>query len=1058
MKKVFSFFLVFALVFTLFVPAHSPFVSVAYADDSLIGIATPVKNVVPDDPESWTEWVARANHLFGSDGVSRLNSASSRAFSRYGYGEKSMEQLSNLAVTLSSWFNSQVKPSSGGALPFMDLVVTYDVANKVYRLIDNNTNIWFVYSGGQFPYVPSDDDSLYTFNWVREDRIGSSVHIMNDTAALAHVIFLAGDSSTASNPHKSTIDIFNDSFVCAFAEDMIENGKRFILCDPSGAPLAYIGDSAAINTPQDYYGQQDSNGDYTLGDSMAQKLLDMLEGSMKGGNGDTLYVDDVTYDMSSKTYNIDAHKEYSFDIENNTYIYYTYNYEYNYYINYTNVTYIGQTAEDKSYKYYYELPDGRSSADLTAEELEQLNTQIDVLPYVRSADDVSIRSLYHFDGDIHDSSYWNYCTSLDWLDGASITYLDAGAFGGCLYLDEKAHDFTFTLPSSLATSDFTIEFRYYQSATAAPATDSYIYLGSSQILSLSGDAFSFNGSTYATSVGQWTSLCFQRSGNTLSFYYNGVRKGSMSTTSFYDNHVRLRFGSSQQTFKYLDEFRVTSKALYGSSYTPSAVPFDTNLALVLPDSKIPVADGYWNVTCKNNLLSQYGLDNWVNFNASSNTHLVNLRSPDSAHLYKYNDSTYTLDLSQVPSVGYNPADTSHYSFTSEGVSFSRDGSYGDVGIAHTTRVSVAPGYACNMNFVNSGLVIPLGISMAYYNGSTSSSNYTLYPAGQYVFTVVLSDGTIVNFPVTVSAPGTRYEVFYNDIAGKNSGNLRIVSRIAYSNGSYYKNKYAVAINAISLYSTDGAATPPIVYMALEPGTTSTVTAEYIEDVVVMDKSDFNTPSLAVKTDVDITGWQIGGVRPSLPTKGLVWALVEDGYITSLQIYTGYAWQAVDGRIWTGERWIPYSSYNVVTLQDMFDIVDANSDKTYIYTESGFWRWLQTAWTGMTGQLNSILLAIQGLGGGSGSGSGAINPDPEAPDFPDSEDSSGEKWTVIELLGGVVDGVWVITTGVVNVTVDGVSGLVNTVGAAGDFFKAYNSDDPDSSLFGAFTYEGSDIWD
>lgn len=67
---------------------------------------------------------------------------------------------------------------------------------------------------------------------------------------------------------------------------------------------------------------------------------------MQAGNGDTLYVDDVTYDMSSKTYNIDAHKEYNFDIENNTYIYYTYNYEYNYYINYTNVTYIGQTAED----------------------------------------------------------------------------------------------------------------------------------------------------------------------------------------------------------------------------------------------------------------------------------------------------------------------------------------------------------------------------------------------------------------------------------------------------------------------------------------------------------------------------------------------------------------------------------------------------------------------------------------------------------------------------------------------------------------------------------------
>ena len=32
--------------------------------------------------------------------------------------------------------------------------------------------------------------------------------------------------------------------------------------------------------------------------------------------------------------------------------------------------------------------------------------------------------------------------------------------------------------------------------------------------------------------------------------------------------------------------------------------------------------------------------------------------------------------------------------------------------------------------------------------------------------------------------------------------------------------------------------------------------------------------------------------------------------SSLQQYNGSAWVAVDGRIWTGFRWIPYSSFDI----------------------------------------------------------------------------------------------------------------------------------------------------
>lgn len=79
------------------------------------------------------------------------------------------------------------------------------------------------------------------------------------------------------------------------------------------------------------------------------------------------------------------------------------------------------------------------------------------------------------------------------------------------------------------------------------------------------------------------------------------------------------------------------------------------------------------------------------------------------------------------------------------------------------------------------------------------------------------------------------------------------------------------------------------------------------------------------------------------------------------IYNGRAWEVCDGRIWTGSRWVPYSSYNVITLKDMSDIVDSSSsDHEYIYTESGFWDWLQRWLTNFKQDLFAL------LGGGSGS--------------------------------------------------------------------------------------------
>jgi len=191
----------------------------------------------------------------------------------------------------------------------------------------------------------------------------------------------------------------------------------------------------------------------------------------------------------------------------------------------------------------------------------------------------------------------------------------------------------------------------------------------------------------------------------------------------------------------------------------------------------------------------------------------------------------------------------------------------------------------------------------------------------------------------------------------------------------------------------------LLYIDIRPASADPFEFEHIESVTLMDASSLNTPTLAVRSDIEVTNYQIGGVRPSIPQKGLVWAMVESGYITSLQIYDGRAWVQCDGRIWTGERWIPYSSYNVVTLSDMYDIADAsgNSGYEYIYTESGFWSWFQKAWLSFREWTAVMLSTVQSIGSGGGSSGGSGGAGSVVNDLnvdPDSEDDESASWLVL----------------------------------------------------------------
>ena len=672
---------------------------------------------------------------------------------------------------------------------------------------------------------------------------------------------------------------------------------------------------------------------------------------------------------------------------------------------------------------------------------------MDVINYGRSTDDTRLRSLYHFDGNTDDASYWNYCTALTWNQGASLTYLESGNFNGALYLDETDHDFTLTLPSALGSNDFTLQFRYYQSATAAPQDDSYIRFGSTDLMRFNGSQI-LNGSGTVLStmpIGTWNELAIIRESGTVRYYLNGVQLGTVSNTTAFTAAVTFHFGSTQQTYKELDELRVLNYALTegGASYTPTSVPHDTNLALVLPDSVVPVADEYWDITVGGtNLLSQYNLDYW------DSGHLDSLLS---SSFYNLSTAGYIMDYGSCYPVKTFPAvNVIGSPITGSGYSIGSDQLKSVTTFIH----GLFPHYFGYAKLGGLSFVLDW-FQDGYSHNCFSSSN-------SFVFTVVFSDGSVSSFPFSLSdIPKTTWQKPVNSksIGTSHGYEVELTSYM------YDRDDSVFIVYSLNFYGNSSAS--EFVYLCIEEGTESTVTAEFVSSVTLMDSASLNTPTLAVRSDIPVTNYQIGGVRPSIPYKGLVWAMVESGFISSLQIYDGRAWVQCDGRIWTGERWIPYSSYNVVTLSDMYDIADASgqSGYEYIYSESGFWSWFQKAWLDFRQWTSTMLSTVQGLGSGGGSSGGSVVNDLDVD--PDSEEESGV-WLVgfikrIARLGGRA------VRGVSDIVIeDALSNAADGLGNMQSFYSAdasepdsyvttFSLDGSDGNLQGFAVYDASEVW-
>lgn len=350
--------------------------------------------------------------------------------------------------------------------------------------------------------------------------------------------------------------------------------------------------------------------------------------------------------------------------------YYIYDYGTYYIINApTDVTVEGVTQyEDVTI--YYELPDGRSSADLKSPEdvygtvfVYEVGNYEEVLE-----DDGTTLGLWHLDGNLLNSAARNDhpLTSIE-------SVYDEGVFGDAIRLDNGMSNSyvgyeqnTFD-PNDLAYMElpydtdepFTLEFWVYLSSLGR-----YFEGGSSQYLGMLPVAYTTNPLTYAAGRDsfvvpdkRWVSVAICYDGSGFSWFLNGVKQTSgtlcknvpIGQGSFYfSNGLLVRYHNSNYlsdfTYQYVlyDEIRLSKGVLYTSNYTPRTEIFDTNLVMVPPQnpkendlaikSNVPVSDyrvggvrptypteGYVYVYLEENVIKdiqQFQNGNWVSVEGS----------------------------------------------------------------------------------------------------------------------------------------------------------------------------------------------------------------------------------------------------------------------------------------------------------------------------------------------------------------------------------------------------------------------------------------------------------
>ena len=325
------------------------------------------------------------------------------------------------------------------------------------------------------------------------------------------------------------------------------------------------------------------------------------------------------YDMS-RDYTYTYNTAYYNNTYNSYYIPVTYNdVDYNYFITYsptyTNITYIVDGCNDPSQavsnNYYFQLPDGRNSYNLTADDVFGIPLAGEVINYDATPENDNCVALYHFDGNITDASGKSNTAVFD--DVTVPQYISSSSFGKHLMLTNRGR-FNLTLPEALE-APYTIEFRvnYGQYQSFFPISSELgngyerdFYISDRRVTHSGSSSLYHNNQVFIKALKQY--LIYH---NKYSFYFAGLDEGARknrfgyywetgglyfydfpSVTSYYAQDKSLNFisistsllSSNYDTCFIETENKYSAEKLTGQSF---------NYGSCSSNSSIPIPLGQW---------------------------------------------------------------------------------------------------------------------------------------------------------------------------------------------------------------------------------------------------------------------------------------------------------------------------------------------------------------------------------------------------------------------------------------------------------------------------------
>lgn len=183
---------------------------------------------------------------------------------------------------------------------------------------------------------------------------------------------------------------------------------------------------------KNYYTNSNDGTIFANGDVNYHNIYNAGNGTVTLMTEDNDVTNIQNYDISNYNYNF-VNNNYNYQTINNVVFSVTNNY------NNSTVIVNGDSSINGTYKYYYKLPDGSNSYNMTEEQLKGYRTDFEVLNYNDSFDNDNLISLFHFDGNKKDSAYQRPGgnATVEFLP-ETISYFTADNynFGSYLYLGQ----------------------------------------------------------------------------------------------------------------------------------------------------------------------------------------------------------------------------------------------------------------------------------------------------------------------------------------------------------------------------------------------------------------------------------------------------------------------------------------------------------------------------------------------------------------------------------------------------------------------------------------------